>query len=114
MKKNIIFLYFLYALIINLLFIIDNAILMYYIFWFNNVFINPLFWIWIKILYYNRTILLLLLFYYFIARFTIKEPGYKYFYFFNIDVRKGRSKYWDYIWSINIYHIELISIFFFS
>jgi len=113
MKKNIIFLYLIYAYVIYLLFLIDMGILMYYIFWINNIFIYPLFWLWVKILYFNRTILLLLLFYYFIAKFTIREIGYKYYLFFNIDVRKWRSIYLNYIWNITTYHIEMFSIYIF-
>lgn len=113
MKNNLIYLYLVYIIVVYLLFIIDISILIYYIFWINNVFINPLIWLFVKILYYNRTIILLLIFYYFIAKFTIKELGYKYFYFFNIDVRKWRSLYLSYIWSITIYHIEIISILLF-
>jgi len=113
MKNNIIYLYILYIIIVYLLFIIDITVLMYYIFWINNVFINPLLWLCIKIIYYNRTILLLLLFYYFIAKYTIKQLGYKYFYFFNIDVRKWRLIYLNYLCNITIYHIEIISILLF-
>lgn len=113
MKKNIILLYIVYLTIMYLLFIIDTAVLMYYIFWINNIFIYPLFWLLIKIIYYNRTVLLLLLFYYLIAKFTIKEQGYKYFYFFNLDIRYWRSIYLNYIWNITTYHIEIISIYLF-
>lgn len=113
MKKNIILLYIVYTIIIYLLFIIDISVLMYYIFWINNIFIYPLFWLWIKIIYYNRTVLLLLLFYYLIAKFTIKEQGYKYFYFFGLDVRYLRSIYLNYMWNITTYHIEIISIYLF-
>jgi len=113
MKNNLIYLYLVYIVVISLLFVIDISILIYYIFWINNVFINPLMWLFVKILYYNRTILLLLIFYYFIAKFTIKELGYKYFYFFKIDIRKWRSIYSNYIWNITTYHIELISIWLF-
>jgi len=113
MKTNIIFLYILYVFIVYLLLIIDISIIIYYIFWINNIFICPLVWLLIKIFYYNRTILLLLLFYYFIAKFTIKELGYKYFYFFNIDVRKWRHTYLNYIWNITVYHIEIVSILLF-
>jgi len=113
MKNNIILLYILYVFIVYLLFIIDISIIIYYIFWINNIFICPLIWLWIKIIYYNRTVLLLLLFYYFIAKFTIKELGYKYFYFFNIDIREWRSTYLNYIWNITAYHIEIISILLF-
>lgn len=113
MKKNIVFLYIVYCLVIYLLLLIDLTILMYYIFWVINIFIYPLIWLWIKILYYNRTILLLLLFYYFIAKYTIKEPGYKYFQFFNINIEKWQWIFWNYIWSITTYHIEIVSIFLF-
>lgn len=113
MKNNIVYLFVVYLIVIYLLFIIDISILMYYIFWINNVFINPLIWLFVKIIYYNRNILLLLIFYYLIAKFTIKELGYKYFYFFNIDVRKFRLIYLTYIWNITTYHIELISIWLF-
>jgi hypothetical protein len=64
-------------------------------------------------MYYNRAVLLLLVFYYFLAKFTIKELGYKYIYFFKKDIRKFRSIYINYIWSITTYHIEIISIFIF-
>lgn len=113
MKRNIILLYLIYGFIIYLLLLIDIGILMYYIFWINNIFFYPFLWLWIKIIYFNRTILLLLLFYYFIAKFTIKEMGYKYYLFFNIDVRKWRSKYLNFIWNITTYHIELVSIYLF-
>lgn len=86
---------------------------MYYIFWINNIFFYPFLWLWIKIIYFNRTILLLLLFYYFLAKFTIKELGYKYYLFFNIDVRRWRSIYLNYIWNITTYHIEMVSIYLF-
>jgi len=81
MKRNIILLYLIYGCIIYLLLLIDIGILMYYIFWINNIFFYPFLWLGIKIIYFNRTILLLLLFYYFIAKFTIKEMGYKYYFF---------------------------------
>jgi len=110
MKNNIIFLYISYMVVVCLLFLIDTTILMYYIFWVNNVFINPLWWLFIKIIYYNRTVLLLLLFYYFIAKYTIKELGYKYFFFFNIDIRKWRRIHLNYILNITTYHIEIVSI----
>ena len=113
MKRNIILLYLIYGCIIYLLLLIDIGVLMYYIFWINNIFFYPFFWLWIKIIYFNRTILLLLLFYYFIAKFTIKEIGYKYYFFFNIDIRKWRSIYLNYIWNITTYHIELVSIYLF-
>ena len=113
MKNNIIYFYVAYLIVIYLLFIIDISILMYYIFWINNIFINPLIWLFVKIIYYNRNILLLLIFYYLIAKFTISELGYKYFYFFNIDVRKYHSIYLTYIWNMTTYHIELISIWLF-
>lgn len=113
MKNYIIFIYIFYIIILSLLWVIDVNILIYYIFWINNVFISPLLWLCIKILFYNRTVLLLLIFYYLIAKFTIKELGYKYFYFFNIDIRRWRALYLSYIWKITSYHIELISIFFF-
>jgi len=113
MKINIVYWHVVYFIVICLLFIIDISILMYYIVWINNVFINPLIWLFVKIIYYNRTILLLLIFYYLIAKFTINQLGYKYFYFFNIDVRKYHSIYSNYIWNITTYHIELISILLF-
>ena len=113
MKNNIILLYIIYFIMAYLLFIIDIAVLMYYLFWLNNIFINPLIWLSIKIVYYNRTILLLLIFYYFIAKYTIKESGYKYFYFFNIDIKKSRSAFFDYVRNLTIYHIEMFSIFLF-
>lgn len=91
----------------------DVTILIYYIFWINNIFVFPFFWLWIKIIYYNRTILLLLLFYYLLAKFTIKELGYRYIYFFKLDIRKWRSIYLNYIWDITTYHIEIISIIIF-
>jgi len=113
MKNNIIIMYMLYFWIVCLLLVMDISILIYYIFWVTNIFFYPLMWIYIKILYYNRTILLLLLFYYFIAKYTIKEPGYKYFRFFKIDIKKWEWKFWNYIWNITTYHIELFSIFLF-
>jgi len=113
MRRNIILLYLIYGCIIYLLLLIDIGILMYYIFWINNIFFYPFFWLLIKIIYFNRTILLLLLFYYFIAKFTIKEMGYKYYLFFNIDIRKWRSIYLNYIWNITTYHIEMVSIYLF-
>ena len=113
MKNNIIYLYIVYILVLYLLCIIDITTLMYYIYWVSNIFVYPLLWLWIKIMYYNRTILLLLLFYYFIAKFTIKELGYRYIYFFKIDIKKWRSIYLNYIWSITTYHIEMVSIFLF-
>ena len=113
MKNNIIILYIVYFWIVCLLLIIDLSILMYYIFWIINIFLYPLIWICIKILYYNRTILLLLLFYFLIAKYTIKEPGYKYFQFFNIDIKELQWIFQNYIWNITIYHIEIISIFLF-
>jgi len=82
MKNNILYIYLIYILLVYLLCIIDVTVLIYYIFWINNIFIYPLFWLWVKIIYYNRTILLLLLLYYCIAKFTIKELGYRYIYFF--------------------------------
>jgi len=111
MKNNILYIYLIYILLVYLLCIIDVTVLIYYIFWINNIFIYPLFWLWVKIIYYNRTILLLLLLYYFIAKFTIKELGYRYIYFFKLDIKKWRFFYLNYIWNITIYHIEIISIF---
>jgi len=113
MKNNLILMYIMYLFIVYLLCIIDTTVLIYYMFWINNIFINPLLWLWLKILFYNKTILLLLLFYYYIAKFTIKESGYKYFYFFNIDIRKWRSIYSSYLWNVTTYHIEIFSIFIF-
>ena len=113
MKNNIILMYFIYLLLVYLLCIIDVTILIYYIFWINNMLILPLFWLWVKIIYYNRAILLLLFFYYLLAKFTIKELGYKYIYFFKLDIRKWRSFYLNYIWDITAYHIEIISILLF-
>ncbi len=113
MKISIIYWYILYFLIVCLLFLIDITVIMYYIFWIINIFIYPLLWLWIKIIYYNRTVLLFLIFYYLIAKYTIKELGYKYFYFFNIDVRKWRLIYLHYLLNITTYHIEIISIFIF-
>ena len=113
MKNNIIYLYLVYFIIVCLLLIIDITVLMYYIFWFTNIFIYPLLWLWLKIVYYNRTILLLLLFYYFIAKYTIKQPGYKYFSFFNIDLKKWQTLYLDFIFNLTTYHIEMVSIFLF-
>ena len=111
MKNNILYIYLIYILLVYLLCIIDVTVLIYYIFWINNIFIYPLFWLWVKIIYYNRTILLLLLLYYCIAKFTIKELGYRYIYFFKLDIKKWRFFYLNYIWNITIYHIEIISIF---
>lgn len=113
MKKNIILLYMVYGVIIYLLLVIDITVLIYYIFWINNIFIYPLLWLMMKIIFFNRTVLLLLFFYYLIAKYTIKEDGYKYFFFFNIDIRKWRSIYLNYIWNITTYHIEIISIYLF-
>lgn len=105
--------YIMYFFIVYLLCIIDISVLIYYIFWINNIFINPLLWLCLKILFYNKTILLLLLFYYYIAKYTIRESGYSYVQFFNIDIRKWRSIYFNYFWNITTYHIEIISIFIF-
>lgn len=105
--------YLVYSLILYLLWVIDIAVLMYYLFWINNIFINPLLWLCVKILFYNKTIILLLLFYYYIAKFTISQPGYKYFRFFGIDVKKWRKFYLSFLWDITTYHIEIISIFIF-
>jgi len=105
--------YIMYLFIVYLLCIIDITVLIYYIFWINNIFINPLLWLWLKILFYNKTILLLLLFYYYIAKFTIKESGYRYIRFFNIDIKRWRSIYLNYIWNMTTYHIEIFSIFIF-
>jgi len=112
-KYNIIFLYVIYIIVIFILSIIDLSIILYYIFWIFNVFIYPFFWLCLKILFYNRTVLLLLLFYYLIAYHTIEIGGYKYFYFFGLDVKKYSTIYNDYIWNMTAHHIELISIFLF-
>lgn len=113
MKNNLILMYIMYLFLVYLLCIIDTTVLIYYMFWINNIFINPLLWLWLKILFYNKTILLLLIFYYYIAKYTIRESGYRYFHFFNIDIRKWRFIYSNYIWNITTYHIELFSIFIF-
>lgn len=105
--------YIVYILILNLLLVIDLTVLIYYIFWINNIFIYPFTWLIIKIVYFNRTLLLLLLFYYFLAKFTIKEFGYKYIYFFNIDLKRWRLAYLNILWNITTYHIEMFSIFLF-
>ena len=113
MKKKIIYMYIVYILLVYILLLMDITILIYYIFWISNVFLYPFLWLWIKIMYYNRTVLLLLIFYYFLAKFTIKELGYQYIYFFKKDLRKLRFIYMNYIWNITTYHIEIISIFIF-
>lgn len=113
MRNNIVYMYIVYILLVYLLWLMDITILIYYIFWISNVFLYPLLWLWIKIMYYNRTVLLLLIFYYFLAKFTIKELGYKYIYFFKKDIKNLRSVYINYIWNITTYHVEIISIFIF-
>jgi len=112
-RYNLILLYAIYIVVIVILCIIDASILLYYIFWILNIFIYPLFWLILKILFYNRTLLLLLLFYYLLARYTIKIDGYKYFYFFGINIKKANQTYLKDFRYLTTYHIELISIFIF-
>jgi hypothetical protein len=113
MRNNIVFWFISYIIILSFLCLVDYIIIMYYLFWINNIIIGPLFWLWIKIIYYNKTILLLLIFYYYFAKFTIKEPGYKYMRFFGMDINKISKIYIDYIWNITVYHIEIFSILIF-
>jgi hypothetical protein len=67
----------------------------------------------LKVIFFNRYILLLLLFYYLLAKYTIEIPGYKYFEFFGMDVKKLREYYLNNLFSITTYHIEMLSIFIF-
>lgn len=112
-RNNIILLYCIYIVVIVILCIIDTSIILYYLFWILNVFIYPLFWLILKILFFNRALLLLLLFYYILAKYTIEIPGYKYFTFFGVDVKQFREIYLDYLFRITAYHIEILSIFMF-
>jgi len=42
MKKNLLFMYFMYVIVVCLVWLIDIPILLYYVFWINNIFIYPL------------------------------------------------------------------------